>query len=366
MEKISDRQISSVTALVIISGILMSGGSDRSMQNGWIAQSVAIALTVPIYVMYSRIVSLFPGKGLFEIIIHIWGKYVGKTVIFLLSIYAFFVGAMGMRIFSEFNQVVSMPETSQMLTLVIFGAVCIYVMKKGVASLGAFSNIALPLIVLMFLVINIFSLGDWKLHYAMPIMHNIGGEFARDVVITSVFPLGEAVLVCTLFGFKKEKGGARKILLTGLAIGGILLVLETLRCIMVLGANTISLLYYPSYTATGIINFRDFFTRVEVMISASFFVAQIVKTTLCVYVFCSGIGRIIEGTDYKSLICPTVFIMVATAFIMFGSTVEAYEFLDVYKFFAPAFQFVLPFILWVFAEIKSYGERKLEDIIVTD
>ena len=366
MEKISDRQISAVTALVIISGILMSGGSDRSMQNAWIAAAIAVAAMVPVYLVYSRIVSLFPGKGLFEIIIHITGKYFGKALIFVMSLYAFYVGAMGMRIFSEFNQVVSMPETSQMLTLIVFGAVCLYLVKKGVPSLGAFANIALPLIVFMIVLINLLSVGEWKLHHTMPLMHNVDGDFFQDILITSVFPLGEAVFVCALFGFKKDKGKTGKIFLKGLCLGGLLLVLETFRCIMVLGANTISLLYYPSYTATGIINIMDFFTRVEVTVSTSFFVAQIVKTSLCIYVFCSGIGKVVEASDYKSLTAPAVFTMISLAFILFENTVESYEFLDVYKFYAPVFQLGIPLLIWVLAEIKAYGERKLEAVAVTD
>ena len=40
MEKVSDRQLGSIILLTIISGILMSGGSDRSMQNAWIAAAL--------------------------------------------------------------------------------------------------------------------------------------------------------------------------------------------------------------------------------------------------------------------------------------------------------------------------------------
>ena len=102
------------------------------------------------------------------------------------------------------------------------------------------------------------------------------------------------------------------------------------------------------------------------MVSASFFVAQIVKTTMCIYIFCSGTGKIIKTADYKSLGCPTTFAMVAVAFILFGSTVESYEFLDVYKYYAPFFQLVIPFALWIFAEFRSREERKPEALPVTD
>lgn len=359
MEKISDRQLASITALVIISGILMSGGSDRSMQNGWIAAAVSVIATVPLYLIFGRIHSLFPGKGIFEITLKVTGNIAGKLIISVMSLYAFYLGAMSLRIFSEFNRVVSMPETSRMLTMIVFAAACIYIVKKGVFTLGSFAAFALPVIVFIILLINVLSLGEWKLHYGAPLMHNPGKDFLKDIFLACVFPLGEVVFVCTLFGFKKEKGRCGKIFLWGLIAGGGLLVLETLRSIMVLGANTISLLYYPSYTATGVINIMDFFTRAEVTVSASFFVAQIVKVCLCIYVFSSGMGFVLGATDYKSLAVPCTFGMIALGTVLFKNTVEMYEFLEIYKYYALILQWILPVFLWVMAELVSHREKRL-------
>ncbi len=364
MEKVSGRQLSAVITLVIISGILMSGGSDRSMQDSWIAAMTAVAVMVPIYFIYARITALFPGKGLFEIVLRVTGKYAGTGIILLMSLYAFYVGAMAMRIFSEFNQVVSMPETSQLLTLIIFASAVVYIVKKGVPSIGKFAQIALPVIAFLIIIINILSFQDWKLHHTLPLMYNVGKDFWKDVFTTSVFPIGEAVFVCALFGFKKDKGGNGKIFLKGLALGGGFLVLETLRSIMVLGANTISLLYYPSYTATGVINIMDFFTRIEVTISASFFVAQIVKVCLCLYVFSSGLGVALGAGSYKALVLPGAFAMTALALILFKSTVDSYEFLDVYKFYALLFQILLPVGLWIGAELVAFRDRRLSSVQV--
>lgn len=360
MEKLSDRQISSVAALVIISGILMSGGSDRSMQNAWIAVAIAVAAAVPLFLMYARTMSLFPGKGLFEIVFKIVGKTLGKAIILVISVYALYVGGMSLRIFAEFNRVVSMPETSRMFTTVLFAAACLYMVKKGMQAMGGFANLALPVIVFVILLINFLSLGDWKLHYGAPLMHNIGKDFVSDTLLALVFPLGEVFFVCTLFGFKKRKSGFGKIFINGLLVGGALLVLETLRSIMVLGANTISLLYYPSYTATGVINIMDFFSRIEVTVSASFFVAQIVKVCLCIYVFSSGLGAVFQTKSYRVFATPGAFAMVALSSVLYRNTAEMYEFLDVYKYCAFVLQAVMPAFLWLGAEIAAHREKRIE------
>ena len=146
----------------------------------------------------------------------------------------------------------------------------------------------------------------------------------------------------------------------GLLIGGFLLAAETLRSITVLGTHTITLTYYPSYTATGVINIMDFFTRIEVIVSTAFLFAQTVKISLCVYVFCSGLGSILKCADYKNLAVPTVLGMTALSSVVFKNTPDTYEFLQIYKFFAPFFQVVLPGIIFVGAELYLRRKKALE------
>ncbi len=359
MEKISSRDLTGILIMIIISGILVSGGADRSMGNAWIASAVAVVVALPLYMIYARITGLFPGKGFFEIAWRCFGKVGGGIIIGLLSLYALYTGAMSMRYFSEFNQVVSMPETSQTVTLIFFGAVCIYIMKKGISCLGKFTSVVLPVILFLIVLIIILSAKDWKIYNIKPILENVDGRFASDIFTTFAFPLGEVVLLTTLFGFKKSEKSGYKIYLYGLIIGGAILVIETLRSILVLGPHTISLLYYPSYTATGIINIMDFFTRIEVVVSGSFLVAQIVKVCLCIYAFSGGIGSIIGCVSYKTLVVPTVLFMISVAMIIFKNTLESYEFMEIFRYFAIVFQIALPLIVWIGAEITGRNERKL-------
>jgi spore germination protein KB len=229
--------------------------------------------------MYARISTLYPGNSIFYTAKKVMGNLFGNIFIILFSLYSFYLGAMSMGIFAGFNQVVSMPETSRMLTFIIFGGACLYVLKKGIGTLGGFVNIAAASIVFLIILINILSLNQWQPYYLAPVFQIKPSTFLGDVFLTGVFPLGEAVILCTLFGFTEKS--VKKPLLWGLFAGGFLLVAEILRSIAVLGPGTISLLYYPSYTATGVINIADFFSRVEVIISVSFYVAQIIKVCIC-------------------------------------------------------------------------------------
>ena len=332
------------------------------MQNAWIASAFSLICAIPVYLMYARINTLYPGNSIFFTAIKILGNFFGNIFIVLFSLYAFYFGAMSMGIFAGFNQVVSMPETSRMLTFVIFSGVCLYILKKGIGTLGNFASIASSVIIFLIILINILSINQWQPYYLFPIFQIKPSTFFGDVFLTGVFPLGEAVILCTLFGFTEKS--AKKPLLWGLFIGGFLLVLEILRSIAVLGPGTISLLYYPSYTATGVINIMDFFSRVEVTISVSFYVAQIIKVCICIYGVSSGIGSLLNCPSYKTLVLPITACMISLALILFRNTADCYDFLKAYKYYALFFQVAIPFVLWIFAEFSHLRDKRLASPII--
>ena len=360
MEKVSNRQLTGIIVMMIVGGILMSGGANRSMQDAWLATLFSCVLAVPLFLVYARIGDIFLGKGLFEIANICFGRFWGGIITLLTSFYAFHLGAMAMKSFSEFNMVVSMPETPQLITLMMFGGVSIYILKKGIETLGRFTDFFLPIMMFLILLTNILSLGNADISNILPVLKTANKAFFGDIFTTLSFPIGEAALVLALLGFKKNRKKNCGIFLYGLLFGGFLLVAETLRSILVLGSHTIALTYYPSYIATGVINIMDFFSRVEVVISTAFLIAQVVKTCVCIYVFSSGIGSLIGCSDYKTLVVPSSLAMISLALVIFKNTLDSYEFLAIYRFYAPIFQVILPLIVWVGAELYSRREGVLQ------
>ena len=359
MEKVSNRQLTGIIVMMIVGGILMSGGANRSMQDAWLAMLFSCVLAVPMFLVYARIGDIFPGKGFFEIANICFGRFFGGLITLFMSLYAFHLGAMAMKSFSEFNMVVSMPETPQLVTLMLFGATSMYILKKGIETLGRFTDFFLPIMLFLILLTNVLSLGNADVSNIFPVLKTAGKEFASDIFTAVTFPIGEAVLVMCLLGFKRNGTKNCGIFLYGLLFGGFLLVIETLRSILVLGSHTIALTYYPSYIATGVINIMDFFSRVEVVVSTAFLIAQVVKTCVCIYVFSSGIGSLVGSSDYKTLVIPTALAMISTALVIFKNTLESYEFLTTYRYYAPIFQAILPLTLWIGAELYAKREHIL-------
>ncbi|MDP4118592.1 MAG: endospore germination permease [Bacillota bacterium] len=362
MEKISDRQLTGIMIMVILLGLSVSGIADRSMQNAWLATLCGIIIAAPFYFMYARITGLFEGCGLFEIIYQVFGRVFGGILVMIMSLYSLGVGSASLRQMSEFNKISSMPETSQILTMIFLITACIYILKKGVSTLARFTGILIPIILLFFLTMPLFSIKDWNLDNIFPIMGNVNGYFLSDMFTTATCPFGEIILITPLFAFKKNKTNNYKIYFIGLLIGGFIIFLDSLRCIAVMGAHTMSLLYYPMYIATGIINVMDFFNRVESLSIGMFIFMLIVKICVCIYVFSSGLGSVIGSSNYKSLITPSAFLMVALSLIIFKNTIQSFKFMEIYKYYGLVFQAIIPAAIWIGAEITVKNRKRLEAV----
>jgi spore germination protein KB len=98
--------------------------------------------------MYARIIRLFPGKDLFEILEILFGAIGGKILIALFTWYPIHLGALVLRNFSEFTQISAMPETPQLPMMILMVLTTIYLARHNMKGVGKWSTVALFFIVL--------------------------------------------------------------------------------------------------------------------------------------------------------------------------------------------------------------------------
>lgn len=79
-ENISERQGIILITLFIIGSTFLIGSGGAAKQDAWIAVIIAILCSIILLLMYSRILSLYPGKDLFDILQIVMGKFTGKII----------------------------------------------------------------------------------------------------------------------------------------------------------------------------------------------------------------------------------------------------------------------------------------------
>lgn len=359
-EHISLKQGSSLLALYVIGSSLVLGISLKSKQDAWISVLIAIAAVMPFIYIYARIMSRFPGKNLFEICIEVFGKVAGRIVIVLYVWYAVHLGSLVLRDFSEFIQVTAFLEMPQTVSLLSFIVLTIWAARGGPETLGRYASIALPVLLAVVALTVALLIKDMRLSNLMPLGENLH-EVPRDAFIDFSFPFAESVLFLGVLNTLKPGDRPGRAWLYGILIAGATLLFGMyFRNSLVLGFPLLGDVIFPSYSATSVIIAGGFISRIEAVVGANLLIAGLVKTGVCLLVSAKGIATLLGEREYRPYVAPLGLLMVALASIIYKSTIEMYEFLPVYAYYAFPFQVALPLLLCAVAEIKMLVNKKRE------
>lgn len=351
-EMISTRQFIYMIVLFLFGSSAVQGVSWGVGQDAWIALLLALAFGSILALMYARIIKLFPEMNLYDIAEVIFGKIIGKIIIGLMTWYAVHLSAIVIRLLSEFVKIVTMPETPQLPMMILLFVAAGYITFSGIATLGKWTLFVLPLYLLILLYILVLSTAEIKFSNVLPIMEHsvitIGSASLK--ILTTTF--GGAVLFLTLADSIKKNDNPYKIYLYGFFIAAVTLVVLFLLSIMVLGVPMVEKSYFPSYRAARLINIGDFLSRIEMIISFNFLLAGIAKISICLLAAVKGIGKLFNSTKQGLILfilSPSI-LLIST--LEFSSVMELLNFTDVFQYYVLPFQFIIPIMLWVGAEIK--------------
>ena len=356
-EKITSKEAICLLIIFYIGSSFILGIGTESNQDGWISGIIGLLMSLPMILIYSRVLSLYPEKELFEILELTLGKIAGKILIVLYIWYSFHLGALVIRNFGEFINTVAMPETPMFVPMLCLLLVTITAVKSGIEVISRTSAYLLP--VLLFIIIFVLIMGFPLLDVSnmKPILGNKWSIILRGGASTFAFPFAESVLFLGIFSSLKTKESIYKVFLLGTAIAGGLIITITLRNILTLGQLQ-TRLYFPAHVAVSRISIGEFFQRIELSVAMIFVVGAFVKTSICLLVTCKGIAYLFHLNDYRSIVIQPGLLMLYLAYSLYNSIMEMGDWaFKVYFYYAFPFQVIFPFIIFILAEIKTRRKK---------
>lgn len=351
-EKITSTQAIAIIVLFIFGSSVIFGVSSEAKQDSWIALILAMLISLPIIIMYARIIKLYPDMGLYDIVHKLFGKVIANIIILLMTCYAVHLCALVLRDFSEYIKITTLFKTPEIIIIIIILLVSIYIVKSGIAIFGSWVLIALPIIVIMVMVTLVLSLNIFEIENFLPIMETKFKDMSLAAYKLTSFPFAETVLFLPMAASFQKKDSPYKIYLTALIFGSLLFFLVMFRNLTVLGSNLILDTYFPSFAATRIIELGNFFTRVEGAVTINFLFAGITKVTVCLIAATLGISKLLSIPDYKKIVVPTGLIIFTLSIIIYTNIIEMMDFIEIYHIYAFPFQILIPLLIWITAEIK--------------
>ena len=357
-ERVTDKEAICLFIIFVIGSSLIIGIGNEAKNDAWLAVITGILMAIPIILVYCRILSIYQGKDLFEILDNTLGKIIGKLFIILYSLYALHLGALVLRNFGEFINAIAMPETPMLLPILAIGITCIIAARLGIEVMARTTAYFIPILFFILLVVQLLAIPQLKINYLKPVLGNGINPVISAGFAAFSFPFAETVLFIGTFSGLKTKKSPYRIYFLGLLIVSVIFIVTTVRNIGALG-NMRDNFYFPSYAAVSMINIGDFIQRIEVTVSFVFVFGVLVKTSVCLLVASKGISKTFGLHDYRSIVIQIGLLMIFFAYTVYNNSIEMkYWATRVYPYYAFPVQVILPVIIWIVAEIKAKKTNK--------
>jgi spore germination protein KB len=352
-EVISERQGIILIMLYIIGSTLIVGLGGEAKQDSWIAVIIGLAMASLMVLVYSKILSRFPGKDLFDIVQITMGRKIGKLISVLMIWYAFHLGALALRNMSEFTNTLVFPDTPVIVPMIFITFLLVWGVKEGLEVLGRWSEFFVWVIVLLFFFMTTLSITQMDLEHIKPIFGSGAKKIFASAFSIFSFPFSETVVFTMVFSNIAKVKNYTKTFVLGLFGGGLIVLLAALRGILVLGSYFVSRLYFSAYIAISLIHVGHFIQRIEIGVVIIFIICAFVKISMCLLAACKGISKVFEFGEYNFIATPIAVLMLCFSFIIYKNTMEMSEWaFKVYPFYAFPFEVIIPLIIFLVVEIK--------------
>ncbi len=353
----SDKTVNTNQAIALVSMFMLGAslilsGNGIAEQDSWIALLLSLCMSIPVFLVYTRIINLYPGKDLYDIVIALFGNLIGKAFVILYILYSLYMGAWVLRSFTDFFCSVVMPQTPSLPILVLMGLLSVYAMRSGFETLGKCALLLLTFMLILAFLTTVLAVKDMNFSNLLPIGTQGIRTIAQNAFELFSFPFAESVLFICIASSLSPEANPCKAYFIGLFITGTVFLTMTLSNISVLGLPIISSLYYPSYAVMQIVSLGDSITRIESSISTIFIVGGFVRVTICLFSVSKGLTKLFGFDHYLQMVFPTYLITIAIAMITFDSAMGFYEDNFVYPYYTLPFTIFLPIVILIAAELK--------------
>lgn len=356
-EMLSEKQMISIIILFVFGSNVVIGVNIYAKQDSWIVLILAALFSLPLIILYSRIIKLCPGRDIFEMSTELCGKVFGNIINVLIIWYALHLGAMIIRNFSNFIETTSMESTPEIVIMILLLLLTVYLVKSGIEPMGGFAVLILALIIIIVASTLLFSLDVYDKAHFVPIDHDLL-FLAEKATITTAFPFLETILFLAMASSFSKNTSPYKIYLLGFLFSAIFLFVIIIRNISILGPHNMNDAFYPSYTAARVLHLGEFIQRIESSITYNFFLAGTIKIGVCLFAVSKGVSKMFSIEKYKHIVFPCGLLMLGVSSFSFSSALEMSLFPVVYRFYTIPFQIIIPVVLWICAEIKNRNAKK--------
>lgn len=352
-EVISDKQGIAIMVLFMIGPSSVSLAGVEAGRDIWLAVILSMFMALPILLVFCKLHILYPDKDFFDIVIICFGEFIGKGIIILYIWNLFVTVTTTFRNFGEFITTVSLIRTPMVIPMVFFGALCVFVVKGGIEVLGRWGNFFIPIVILFTVVLILLLIPEMNEANIRPLFSKGIKAIFHGAIKLYSFPFAQLIVFSMILTNFRDRNSPYRIYLWSLLIGGLVLLVTFTSSLLVVGADLISNMYYPTYTAISRVEIMKI-GRLEILSATIFSLGGFVKISSHIFAICIGLTKIFKCQNYRFIAVPVILLLVNQAYFTWDSAMSFYEFDgEMMLYFAFPFRTIFPIVLLIFATLKK-------------
>ena len=335
--------------LLLLTGwsLTMPAGS----RDGWIAILLAAALSLPLFALYCLPAETL-GGSLTDVLNRVYGRIGGTAVLWALCVLAFWGLCMSSLSFVVFLRTVAEEQWPVWLIAGFFLLTVLTAANGGAARMGLWAEPVVWIVLAALILSLVLTLKDADWRQALPMLANGWDGIANETVYALAAPFAECWFAAALlFGRSRNP---RTGCLTAAATGGVLLAWTALRNITVLGEMGAQAVWYPTYSAAGLIEIGKSFQRGEVLVSGSLLLCSVARAAVFLCFFGDGISDSLPSVSRRTAVTTAAVACFAVCVFSVGGTMDFQR----AEVFYRMVQFPILFLVAVFTAVGAVWRSK--------
>lgn len=323
--KISSNQFKKLIVLYSIgSSILITPGGiiGEAKQTAWLSIIIGTIIGLLQVWLLIAVGNLFPNMNLVQCSEKILGKWVGKIISLGFIVISYLNAATLIWYVGNFFTTQIIPEMHIEAVNVFFTVVVIIGMYYGIEVMARASEIFFPIVVVAVAILVIFNIPNMKFENLQPIFESgIKPVLRGSIFFTNISHQPLIVFLMIFPSCINDNKEANKSFLKGTLIGGTIMLVTTITCVLVMGTDISALQVYPTYLLAKQIHLGNYVERVESIIAVTWFITIFFKTVFYFAGAVLGLTQVLELKDYKAITLPLGMILIVLSFIIYPNVV---------------------------------------------
>ena len=357
-EKISGLQLFYLMAGYVLGTAIILGLGLNSKQDAWIFILIGLSGSLILMAIFTQLALYYPGDSLVEMLPKIIGKFLSYPVSLLYIFHFTYSAARASRELGHLIVTTILSETPIFVVIASFMVLMTYCLRGGVETLGRMAEIVFPIYIFSLILIwfLLFNVDQFDIRNLTPILGNGLKPVMKEAVPVAInFPFGETIVILMLIPYLSNKKDARRIGMSIILVGGLLLVVNSIMMISVLGPEIYSRDIFSLLAATQMVSVADFLERFDALVILMMVAGVFFKVGAFTFAAAVGISQLLRLKQTRSVVLGLGSIIPPLSLVTASSFVEHIEFgFNFYVTYVHAvLQIILPSLFLCIAFIRK-------------